>query len=130
MVEKCKGNVVKGNTMLENVNRNVLIIFPKKPFMDWVNYIFPEKKHECPKPLKHDAGNVYLIPQFDNLQKAVHFLKINYKEYFENELQDWTTKKNDWPHDLSWELFDNWFHYSIQTVIIDTVNDTIKKEEF
>lgn len=114
--------------MLENVNRDVLILFPKKPFIDWVNYIFPEKKEVCPELMGHDAGNVYLIPEFDYPHKALHFIKINFKEYFENELFDWCTDKKLWPQHLSWELFEQWFHYSMQTVVLDTVNDALKKD--
>lgn len=63
--------------MFETINRDALIIFPKQPLFDWVNYIFPDDKMTCPKPMKHDEGDVYLIPEFDHPDDAIEYLKEN-----------------------------------------------------
>ncbi|MDA3892265.1 MAG: hypothetical protein PF517_11435 [Salinivirgaceae bacterium] len=116
--------------MFETINRDMLIIFPKQPLMDWVNYIFTDYKHECPKPLEHDQGNTYLIPEFDHPDDAVQFVKQNFKRFFENELFDWSTDEKDWPEKLTWELFEKWFHYSVQSLVMDTVEGNIEKEDY
>lgn len=56
--------------MLEHINRDAVIIFPKQPLMDWVNTIFPEEKIECPQIMTHDEANIYLIPETNNSEDA------------------------------------------------------------
>jgi hypothetical protein len=112
------------------VNRDVLILFPKQPLFDWANYIFPDEKMKCPKPMEHDEGDVFLIPEFTHPDDAIEYVKENFIEFFEQELFDWTTDENLWPDNLTWELFENWFHYSIQSVVMDTLDEEIEKEDF
>jgi len=116
--------------MFGTVNRDVLILFPKQPLFDWINYIFPDNKLECPKPMAHDAGDVFLIPEFTHPDDAIEYVKENFIEFFEQELFDCTTDENLWPDNLTWELFENWFHYSIQSVVMDTLDEEIEKEDF
>jgi hypothetical protein len=116
--------------MLTPVNRNVIIIFPKQLLLDWVNNIFPNKTEICPKPMEHDQGNVYMIPDCYNSDEAIEYLKENYISIFENELADWCEDENDWPEKLTWKLFTEWFHYSYQSVVMDMVDSTIEKIDY
>ncbi|MBN2817337.1 MAG: hypothetical protein JXP36_00105 [Bacteroidales bacterium] len=116
--------------MFNTINRDVLILFPKQPLFDWVNFIFPDDKMVCKKPMAHDEGDIFLIPEFDHPDYAIEFLKDNFVDFFEHELFEWTTDENFWPDKLSWEMFENWFHYSIQSVVMDTLDDEIIKEDY
>jgi hypothetical protein len=116
--------------MLENVNRAVLIIFPKQPLIDWANRHNPNNKEECPKPMEHDQGNVYMIPEFDYPEDALAYVKQNLKCIFEYELMEWQTDENKWPEKRTWDIFEQWFHFSIQSVVVDIVKDSIKKYRY
>ncbi len=116
--------------MFQNINRDVLIIFPKKPLMDWANYIFPNDKMDCPKPMQHDEGDIFLIPEFDYPAKAIEYVKENFSDFFEHELFEWSTDENDWPQNRTWELFEKWFHYSVQSVVMDALNEKIEKNDY
>lgn len=116
--------------MFDTINRDVLIIFPKQPLIDWVNYIYPKDKMQCPKPMENDEGDIFLIPEFYHPDDADNYLKENYLNFFHHELNDWTTEESLWPENLTWELFEKWFHYSIQSVVMDTVDDEIEKDNF
>ncbi|WP_147383942.1 hypothetical protein [Maribellus luteus] len=80
--------------------------------------------------MAHDAGDVFLIPEFTHPDDAIEYLKENFIEFFEQELFDWTTDENLWPEKLTWELFETWFHYSIQSVVMDILDEEIEKKDF
>lgn len=116
--------------MLTTINRDIIILFPKQPLMDWVNSIFPNEKQPCPKVLDHDQGNVYMIQECFNTDDAITYLEVNFKSFFENELFDWSTDEKNWPQNRTWELFEDFFHYSYQSVVVDTINEEIEKGEY
>ncbi len=111
-------------------DRDVLILFPKKQLYDWVKYIYPDEQMECPEPMTHDEADIFLIPEFDHHSDAIEYLKENYLEFFQQELFDWTTDENLWPERLTWELFEKWIDFSIQSVVMDTLDKRIIKENY
>lgn len=113
---------------LKNVNRNALIVFPDKPFIDWVNYIFPDDPVLNIDPLEHDEGNVYLLPIKESVNQSMNYLRRYFREIFENELRDWCTDETQWPQNITWKLFTEWFHYSIQSVVMDIDNEPLERE--
>ncbi len=116
--------------MFDTINRNVLILFSKQPLFDWVNSIFPDNKKVYKQAMSHDAGSVFLIPEFDHPNEAIEFIKENFVVFFEHELFGWITDEDLWPDNLSWEMFESWFYYSIQSVVMDTLDDEIMKDDF
>ncbi len=113
-----------------NLNRYALILHPKKPLLDWVNYIFPDSSEvESWNPLENDRTTVYLIPQFDYPGDAVEWVKLNFDYFFELNFEDWCTDEELWPKNRSWELFQEWFEISVQSCVSDVLDDPIKKEE-
>lgn len=117
--------------MFQRINRDVLIVTPKQEFIDWVDSVFPENEAEiCPQPMAHDESNIYLIPETDHPDYAIEMLKENFLPIFVNELFDWITDEDVWPKDLSWDLFEKFFHYNIQTIVLDTVPKRILKDSY
>ncbi len=116
--------------MFENINRDALILFPKQPLFDWVNYIFDDEEIKGSEPLTHDEGDVFLLPEFDHPDETIEYLKDNYIAFFKHELFEWTPDENLWPEKLTWEMFQEWFSYSIQSMVIDTLDEKIEKDEY
>lgn len=116
--------------MFESVNRDVLLVYPKKPLIDWVNYIFPDNPVTFSEEMGHDDGTIFLLPEKGSVLDTIDYLKRNYKPIFEHELFDWCEDKSLWPQKLTWQLFEEWFYYSIQTMVMDTVHGKISKEEY
>jgi hypothetical protein len=114
---------------ISTVNRNALIIFPKKPLIDWINYIFPDKPFSNIDPLQHDGGNIYLLPEKERVDQSMNYLKRNFRNIFENELWDWCTDDTQWPKNITWKLFTEWFHFSIQSVVLDISKEPLEKDE-
>ena len=116
--------------MFETINRTALIITPKQPVIDWQNKIFPDSPITNHLEDKNDNGNVFLIPQFDDPDGYMDYIKRNFKEIFHYQLWEWCIDKKLFPKVLTWKMFNEWFDWSIQTMILDLVDEDIEKEEF
>ena len=109
----------------ENINRTALVVSLKKPFLDWIKYVDPTT------PMideKHDAKTIYLLPEDGDDNNWERHLKKNFKEIFGQELGAWFTDLGTWPKDRSWKVFNEWFDYEFQSMVYDTVDDSIEKE--
>ena len=62
----------------DNVNRSALVIKPKKPFIDWLNSI--EKEMDISDFLSDT--DVYLLPDFDDLDQMKSSIKKNFDLFF------------------------------------------------
>ncbi len=105
------------------INRIAILVYPKKPFIDWLKYVDPEV------PLFDDIDDsktVYLLPEeaSENYQK---YVKKICTKIFENQLLAWFTNPTVWPHDRSWKVFQDWFHVEMHSIIYDTVGQEIEK---
>ncbi|MFO0477953.1 MAG: hypothetical protein ACK50L_04120 [Bacteroidota bacterium] len=72
----------------ESINRNAIVIKPKKPLFDWINYLYPESP-----VTKKEEGTIYLIREKDSNEETEKWLKRNFDQIFQNELNDWYTDK-------------------------------------
>ena len=111
-------------------NRNVLYLAPKQPLIDWVNHVFPDDQPErLEHPLAHENANIYLIPATETPEESVEWLKYNFRPILDEELLEWCTDTEDWPEPFTWEMFRTWFVISIQTMVFDTVDEEIERED-
>lgn len=112
------------------VDRQALYLAPKKPLTDWVNYVFPDEEKISPEaPLANDWGTVYLVPIFNSEEEYEAWMKENFQAFFETELFDWCEDETQWPSPLTMELFQEWFHVSFQSVVLDTIDLPITKDD-
>lgn len=116
--------------MAATINRDALIIFLKQPLIDWVNSVFDDDKLTCPDLMAHDQGNVYLFPETNYYKESIELLKESYMFFFEEELFGWCTDEKLWPNPLTWELFQEFFHYSIQSMVLDTLEEPLIRQEY
>jgi len=76
--------------------------------------------------------HVYLVPDYeeeDVIETAIEkYLKLNYSHIFINELSAWYTDERKFPK-FSYTLFLEWFDISMNTMIFDTVDIPIEKDE-
>jgi hypothetical protein len=107
----------------ESINRNAIVIKPKKVFFDWVNSIYPEDPIVDP-----NEGNVYLIKEKETNVAIEKWLQRNFDKIFINELNDWHTDEKDWPQKRNYILFKEWFNVEIHSMILDLEDAAIEKE--
>lgn len=107
----------------ESINRNAIVIKPKKPLFDWINFIYPESPVS-----EKEEGNIYLIREKDSNEAIEKWLKRNFDQIFQNELNDWHTDEKDWPQKRTFKIFQEWFEYEIHSMVLDLEETDITKE--
>jgi hypothetical protein len=106
----------------EIMNASILILKPKQPLIDWIN----EQLRQDDLPTKtletydDECGpTIYLIPDFEDLPKAKRWLKKHYLALFEEVLSGWIIDENEWPNDLSYKTFSQWFDPEFNLLLLD-----------
>ena len=107
------------------LNRGVLMVRPKKPFLDWA----AELDDSGLVPDTAGERTVYLIPSFESDEEASEILEEIYSEVFENELYDWHTDESAWPEKRDLETFRKWFEIELHSVVQDLCEDAIYDDE-
>ena len=108
------------------INRYALIVRPKKPFLDWVNFNDPE--HPMTLAEIREEPNAYLLPEIEDSGEQQNYLEENCGEIFRHELYGCYTDEKLFPKDLSWNFFVEWFDWEILSMVIDTLDRPIRKE--
>ena len=97
---------------------------PKQPFSNWLKSIEPEDKQE-----EMDfEGDVYLLPDFEEVKQMAAWLKKHFDLIFSDQLNNWYIDEKLWPRPRTFKLFKEWFDYSLHTMIWDTEEKFIEKD--
>lgn len=108
----------------EAIDRNAIIVKPKRPFFDWLSSIYKDKK---PIP-EREENNVYLIREMDSNEEIRKWIKKNFDQIFINELNDWYTDEEGWPRKRTFKMFEDWFAVEINSMILDLEDGPVTKE--
>ena len=107
------------------LNRCVLIVRPRQPFLDWAaqlddSGLLPDAKGE---------QTVYLVPEFDDDGGAARVLKRVFAEVFERELFGWHTDESAWPPKRTLAMFRDWFDVELHSVVEDLCDIELVDDE-
>jgi hypothetical protein len=112
------------------LNRTVIIIKAKQPFLDWYLSLTDPNKHQATlEELNLDAA-AYLIPECDDDDQVEKLLKHHYQDIFDAELLGWWTRKEDWPQKRTYKMFRNWFDIEFHTEIRDLSDEPLEDDGF
>lgn len=108
-----------------SINRYALITRPSSELIKWVNTVFPDDPvaYAEIEGEQHDQMDVFLIPEFDDVEGALGWVRENCATFLEQILDSWCTDEDTWPESLDWALFERFVDYSIQSVVTDTVDE-------
>lgn len=108
------------------LNRSVVILRPKQPYLDWAESL-------------NDGGTV---PTVDG-EKTVHLLPVNesdddgsqtieqcFEGLFESELAAWHEIEADWPQNRTYAMFQEWFSVEWHSLVVDLCADPLKDDGF
>lgn len=110
----------------DNINRNAIVIKPKQPLFDWINSVFPDDP-KIEDSIDEDLGQVYLIKEKEDSFKIENWLKRNFDDIFQNELNNWCIDEAFWPQKRTFKLFNEWFHYEVFSMVLDMEETPITK---
>ena len=104
---------------MESINRQVMVIKPKHPYVKWINSLPDMDDDPCIIDSMNDDCTAILLPHFDDRSASLKFLKKIYKQLFEIELEGWSTDENTWPKKRSFSLFCEWFQLEFHSEVLD-----------
>ncbi len=107
------------------LNRGVLIVRPKQPYLDWAAQL--DDSGVVPDP--ESEATVYLIPEFESDDEAWEILEDVYVEVFERELDSWHTDESAWPDNRTLAMFKEWFDIKLHSVVEDLCGYEIEDNE-
>ena len=105
---------------LELIDRDVAIIKPKQPLVDWVNCTVPLSTPVSQEELENDCTAI-LVPDLGSLEAVLEYLQPLKPLLFEMELEDWDLDPIDWPKERTDEVFDAWFDIEVHSMVWDLV---------
>ena len=111
---------------MKTINRTVLLVTPNQPYIDWAN------SFEDGGPLfKEDSnrGTAILIPDTYDEYNYENWVKKNWRQIFEEELESWMLDTSYWPEKLTYKMFKKWFTVLVADMVIDLGKKPIEMEE-
>jgi len=76
---------------MSEINRSLIILRPKQPFLDWACSLDEESKDLTLEGLNEDS-TAYLIPEIWQDSDQEEFLNTCYDILFEEQLEGWWTE--------------------------------------
>jgi hypothetical protein len=115
---------------MKDVNRRALIITPKPAFFKLLTEIFGEET-EPPDLTERDTGHVYLISgEILYHDEGLEWLEENRQAFFEEEFYHWYEVEEKIPQDISWSDFQDYFVFSIQSMVTDAAPNEAFYEDY
>lgn len=112
---------------MKTINRSVITILPKQPYIDWANS-FEDGGPSIGLQSIH-ATSLLIPEEFDEFSYE-QFLKKNCKTIFEEELSAWMTDPKLWPPNINYDLFTQWFQVIVSDTVLDLGNAPLVVEEY
>ena len=117
------------DVILNSINRNVVVIKPKAPLLEWVNSL-PDDIGDIKLEGTRQDCTTYLIPEACYRDEAVKYIESIYREVFQIELVSWRRDKSSWPKRRTLKMFNEWFEIEVHSLVIDVVDEYIEKEVY
>jgi hypothetical protein len=111
------------STDLPALNRSILTIEAKQPFVDWLNSIREEEELEGQIVYTVDDVNdeltAYLIPAIFDSTELEDYLDHAWIMLFDLQLSGWMLEEMLWPQKRTRKMFDQWFSCKCSSLVLD-----------
>ena len=102
---------------MKSINRNIVIIKPKEPFLDWLRKL-PNPVTEITLEFLRTDCMSFLIPEMGSEDEVFALVGKRYKKIFEAELMAWHTIEQDWPKNRTFAKFKDWFDLEFHSEVM------------
>ena len=109
------------------INRGVLVLKPKAPFLSWVKYSHDANVEITLEDISCDP-TAYLTPELAGDEGVREFVEQNYSALFEHELVEWAHDEEEWPINRDLDTFNEWFEVEFHSMVLDLVEEAIEGE--
>jgi len=116
---------------IRTINRSVVIIRPKQPFLDWLSLAEKKLGHETFPIDLNEEGIAFLIPDehITNSKEAQTYIERHWEEIFEQFLFEWIIEDSLWPKKRTLKMFREWFEMIYAPMAWDLVEQPLEIEE-
>lgn len=113
---------------MSEINRSLIILKPKGPFLDWTRTLEEAGKDLTLEQLRDDS-TAYLLPEFWDNSDRQEFLEFAYPVLFEEQLAEWWTDETGWPKNRDLKMFLDWFEVEFHSLVIDLCGEPLRAVE-
>ena len=110
---------------MSEINRSLLILRPKQPFLDWTRTLDDEDQDLSLEEIHHDS-TAYLIPELWDDSDQQELLASYYDVLFEEQLAGWWTDETAWPQKRNLKMFLDWFDVEFHSLVFDLCDEPIR----
>ncbi len=103
------------------LNRSVITIKAKQPFLDWLRTL-PDPKDKITLEEIDFDNTAYLLPEYEMNGQREEILAHYFDMVFEDQLKDWSRDSTDWPKKRDFSTFKKWFEVEFHSLVIDLVD--------
>jgi hypothetical protein len=122
--------ILRRGNMYPTVNRAIILIKAKKPFVDWAKYVNTDNILSDKEVEKvFSEHNAYLITETDDDDEFERAIKREAGNIFENELLSWSQDESEWPTKRSYKVFREWFEIISTVMVFDTDISLLERED-
>ena len=109
------------------INRSILIVRAKEPFVKWINSL-PNSAKVTQKQVDLDS-TVYLLPDYAYDGEQEDLLGQFYDLVFQEQLDGWWTEESAWPQKRDLALFKKWFDVEFHSAVLDLVDAPLEDDD-
>ena len=113
---------------MSEINRSLIIVKPKDPFLDWARSLDDENQELTLESMCKDS-TAYLIPEIWHDADEEEFLKNYYDLLFEEQLEEWSLDETLWPQQRDLKMFLEWFEVEFHSLVFDLCDEAIQVVE-
>ena len=105
---------------MQNINRSIAIIRPKRPYIEWANAHSYDDRQYTPEYI-NERSSAILIPFYDavTIDEAREYIDSIWDKIFTEELQNWHLDQMMWPKDRTLKMFKEWFTVELHSIVFD-----------
>ena len=101
------------------VNRSVMVVKPKQPFLDWLNSLDNDDEMNLTLEELQIDSTAYLVPEFQTSDDQAEIVVWSHNYVFEEELMAWYTFEEEWPPNRDLDTFLEWFEVDFHSTVVD-----------
>jgi hypothetical protein len=112
------------------LNRDLIVVRLKQPFVDWVNEADPytDGSRMTLEAVNEDVST-FLVHDYAS-EDLEGWLKEGYLILFEAILEEWYVDEALWPQDRTLALFKRWCGVEIHSMVFDIVDGPLIDDDF
>lgn len=111
---------------MSEINRSLIILKPKEPFLDWARTLNDDEVKDLTLKQLAEDSIAYLIPELWQDSDQQSLLKSYYDVFFEEQLAGWCTDETVWPKKRNLRMFLDWFEVEFHSLVFDLCDEPIR----